>query len=326
MPVLEIPDYTRPKLLFNRHFETIIPGLFRKVSELHYTRERINTPDGDFLDLDWHQNGQKRLVVVSHGLEGDSNRPYVQGMVRAFGQNEWDVLAWNYRGCSGEMNRLPVFYHSGATHDLETVINHVIHKNEYQQIVLIGFSLGGNLTLKYLGESKTEKFKEIKGAVVFSVPLDLAGCSMQIDKPYNFLYSRRFLSSLKKKVRVKSQWSSWTLNTDNLDMINSIYQFDDQVTAPLHGFDNADHYYDNCSSRKFLNGIQVNTLVVNALNDPFLSSSCLDQSLFTKLNNVFFETPKQGGHCGFARYNGDSYYWSELRALKFIETHINLTN
>lgn len=323
MPVIENSDYRRPELLFNRHLETIVPGLFRDVPHVVYSRERIDTRDGDFLDLDWIVNGHKDLIIISHGLEGDSQRPYVKGMAKAFSEKRWDVLAWNYRGCSGEMNNLPIFYHSGATYDLETVVNHAVETQRYERIVLIGYSLGGNMTLKYLGENSTKKFGAIKGAVAFSVPLDLLGCSRQIDKPYNILYSRRFLRSLKKKAREKEEKIAEYADLNQLSKVGSIYELDDWFTAPLHGFKDAEDYYEQCSSRAFVGNISVKTLVVNALNDPFLSDSCLDDNLFVNLKDVYFETPKHGGHCGFSLYNSDGLYWSEQRALQFVEEQVS---
>lgn len=323
MSIIENSSYKRPSILFNRHFETIVPGLLRKIqTRIPYQRERISTADDDFLDLDWIKKDSERLIIISHGLEGDSSRPYVIGMANAFSDNGWDVLAWNFRGCSGEMNRAHRFYHSGATDDLEAVILHAVSKG-YQQICLIGFSLGGNMTLKYLGETTTQKFKEIKNAVVFSVPLDLAGCSREIDLPHNILYSRRFLKSLKKKVKQKSGLLSDFPLVNGLDQIKSLYEFDDVLTGPLHGFDNADHYYASCSSLNFLTSIKIRTLVVNALNDPFLSKSCLDSSSFEKLDNVYFEIPIYGGHVGFSEYNRENLFWSEKRALKFINEDMN---
>ena len=143
-------NYKRPSLLFSRHLETIYPALFRNV-DLNYQRERIATPDDDFLDLDWLKQGSKKLIIISHGLEGNSSRAYMKGMAKASSEKGFDVIAWNFRGCSDEMNKQLRFYHSGATDDLECVVAHA-QRNGYTEIYLIGFSLGGNLTLKYLGE------------------------------------------------------------------------------------------------------------------------------------------------------------------------------
>ena len=143
--------YTPPRFLFSPHLETIFPALVRRVTLKPYTRERITTPDNDFLDLDWLQQGSDKLIIISHGLEGNTQRAYVKGMAKAFHNRGYDVLAWNFRGCSDEMNRQLRFYHSGATDDLNTVVNHVADKKSYKNITLLGFSLGGNLTLKFLG-------------------------------------------------------------------------------------------------------------------------------------------------------------------------------
>lgn len=305
--------------MFNRHIETMVPALLRKPKNIpSYQRERLETKDGDFLDIDWARNKKDRLVIISHGLEGNSEKPYMRGMGRAFYDKYWDVLAWNYRGCSGELNRTNRFYHSGATGDLEFVIEHAVDQG-YEQIVLVGFSLGGNLTLKYLGESDTKKYKQVMKACVFSVPIDLAGCSIEINKPHNFLYSLRFLRSLNKKVRNKLASAPDFMGIKKFRNAKSVYQFDDIITAPLHGFEGADDYYNRCSSRNFIKDITIPTLVVNAINDPFLSKSCYETTFFEKSNCVFFETPLHGGHVGFSEYNKDGLFWSEKRALEWVE-------
>lgn len=318
MPLIPISTYKRPFILFNRHLETIIPVIFRTLKNVpNYKRERIDTIDRDFLDLDWAKQGSSKLVIISHGLEGNSKKLYMQGMGKAFYNKNWDVLAWNYRGCSGEANKTNQFYHSGATDDLALVIEHSIN-NGYTEIALVGFSLGGNLTLKYLGEKKTKKFKEVKKACVFSVPLDLGGCSIEINKPHNILYSLRFLKSLNNKIKDKLRFQSDFMGIKNYKNTKSVYQFDNEITAPLHGFKDVDDYYNSCSSKNFIETINIPTLVVNALNDPFLSKSCLKTSLFEKSNYVFFERPSHGGHVGFSDYNKDEIFWSEKRALEWI--------
>src|SRR5579871_4973429 len=194
-------SYTRPWFLFNRHVETIFPSLCRSVAIGEYQPERITTPDNDFLDIFWIKQNSSSLVIISHGLEGNAHRAYVKGMARAFATSGFDVLAWNYRGCGEEMNKTLRFYHSGATDDLHTVVNHARDRG-YERIILLGFSLGGNLTLKYVGERTVDS--SIAAAIAFSVPLDLYTSSIAISKPGNWIYSRRFLKSLKKKIRAKA--------------------------------------------------------------------------------------------------------------------------
>jgi predicted alpha/beta-fold hydrolase len=308
---MSIARYAPPPFLFNGHLETIYPALLRQVPALPYQRERILTPDDDFLDLDWVKNGRERLVIISHGLEGNSHRPYVQGMAHAFVQKGFDVLAWNYRGCSGMPNKQIRFYHSGATDDLHTVVTYALG-SRYTEISLIGFSLGGNLTLKYLGEKG--KNTPVSKAVVFSVPLHLQSSCEKISEPSNFLYAHRFLRSLKKKVKEKAQVRP-DLTLDPLRDIKTLLEFDDRYTAPLHGFADACDYYEKSSALYFLEQIAVPSLIVNAANDPFLSAACYPT------NNqwseaVTFEKTIRGGHVGFARWSG--LYWSEERALRFI--------
>src|SRR5579872_3142295 len=178
--------YSPPWFLFNAHLETIYPTLCRSVELKEYEHERINTPDDDFLDLYWLKQNSKKMVILSHGLEGNAHRSYIMGMAKVFYENGFDVMAWNYRGCGDEMNRALRFYHSGATDDLDTVTNDVIGQG-YDQIFLIGFSLGGNLTLKYAGERILPP--QVKGVVTFSVPIDLYTSSLQISRPSNWIYS-----------------------------------------------------------------------------------------------------------------------------------------
>jgi predicted alpha/beta-fold hydrolase len=310
-------SYHPPFLLFNKHIETIYPSLIRKVEGIEYGRERINTPDDDFLDLDWLRQDSKKLIILSHGLEGNSQRSYIRGMASIFYNNGFDVLAWNFRGCSEEMNRTLRFYHSGATDDLDVVVNHCISIG-YTEINLIGFSLGGNLTLKYLGEKASALLPQIKKGVAFSVPLNLHTSSLEISKPSNWVYNNRFLNSLKEKVLNKSRQLP-ELDAGPLTSISSLFEFDNYYTAPIHGFKDAIDYYKQCSSLRFLESIKRPTLVVNAQNDPFLSGDCYP----AHLHNHFYlklEYPRRGGHVGFALFNQNGLYWSELRALQFIQS------
>lgn len=310
-----LTSYVPPLLLFTNHLETIYPALLRKVNGVHYKRERIYTPDQDFLDLDWLEQQASHLVIISHGLEGNTQRAYVKGMAKAFYEMGYDVLTWNYRGCSEEMNWQLRFYHSGATDDLDVVVEHALHKKKYQSISLIGFSLGGNLTLKYLGEKGSEIDKTIQRNVVFSVPLDLHESCKTISK--HFLYSQRFIKSLKKKVIAKAKVKS-DLDVKGIDRIKTLIEFDDVYTAPLHQFKNAIDYYEQCSSIHFVDNIKTQTLIVNAKNDPFLSATTHENPVLLNNPYVKFENPSFGGHVGFALFNQNGLYWSELRALDFI--------
>jgi uncharacterized protein len=309
--------YQAPALLFTNHLETIYPALLRKVADVQYQRERITTPDKDFLDLDWLKQDSKKLIIISHGLEGSTDRAYIKGMAKLFFANGFDALAWNYRGCGSEMNKNLRFYHSGATDDLGRVIQHA-ESLGYSEINLIGFSLGGNLTLKYAGEQREAISPKIKKIVTFSVPLNLRSSCEKISEPPNWMYSQRFLKSLKKKIADKSKIMSG-LNVSALNEVKTLLQFDNTYTAPLHGFRDAFDYYQQCSAIRFVSAIQRTTLVVNALNDPFLSADCYPTE-FSNHPYLNFEYPERGGHVGFALFNKNGLYWSELRALDFIQS------
>ena len=305
--------YHRPAVLFNKHIETIYPALFRKIDTPAGLSERISTPDQDFLDIKWYKSNSNKLVIISHGLEGNLDRVYVRGMANAFFRSGYDILTWNYRGCGEEMNLKTRFYHSGATDDLDTIVQHAVKKG-YKLISLIGFSLGGNITLKYLGESFASSSHIIK-AVTISVPLNLDTSCIVISKKENWPYSYRFLKSLKHKVYEKAR-SMEMLNADKLSSIRSIRHFDEWITGPLHGFKDAADYYNKCSSIYFLPFIKTQTLIINAKNDPFLSEDCYPKEINTQFVRYLY--PDHGGHVGFTLFNKKNLYWSELMALEFI--------
>lgn len=204
MPVLEKPNYQRPPFYFNSHIETIWLSMFRVIKSTSYQRERLELSDGDFLDLDWMSDDRSRLVIISHGLEGSSERHYSKGMAKYFFQRGWDALAWNCRSCSGELNRLPRFYHHGATEDIAAVIDHAVSKG-YTTVSLVGFSMGGSMTLKYLGENSNNLHSAIQSATVFSVPCDLSSSARELDKPAKAFYRNRFLKKLRKKIVEKEK-------------------------------------------------------------------------------------------------------------------------
>ncbi|OWY22477.1 alpha/beta hydrolase [Sphingobacteriales bacterium UPWRP_1] len=317
MPVIP-SSYKAPKWLFNRHFETIYPYLFRKVGGVHYDRERIDTPDGDFLDLDWSLVGADVLLIVCHGLEGDTGRPYVRGMVKAANLAGYDALAWNYRGCSGEPNRLLRGYHSGATDDLDWVIQHALATNRYRHVGLIGYSLGANLILKYAGESGHVAKDKVKALVAFSAPVNLASSCHAIMQGFNRIYEKSFLNSLLPKMKQKAAMLPGAINTDLLQKVKRLVQFDDFFTAPIHGFKDARDYYTQCSAKQFLPAIAIPTLIVNALNDTFLGKECYPVAIAEKHPLLYLEMPDTGGHVAFSAFETDGLAWSEKRAVAFL--------
>jgi predicted alpha/beta-fold hydrolase len=227
----------------------------------------------------------------------------------------FDVLAWNYRGCGEELNRKAIFYHSGATYDLDTIIQHA--SLQYEEIFLIGFSLGGNLTLKYLGE-KRERTPKIKKGVAISVPLDLGSSCDQISKTAFGLYTKRFLKTLRQKVEKKAKLFPSEFDLTKFSTIQTLRDFDDTFTGPLHGFSDAEEYYQTNSSLQFLSDISIPTLILNAKNDPFLSPTCYPIELANKLDHVYFEFPRHGGHVGFMSADSEKRLYSESRAVEFI--------
>ncbi|QSE96615.1 YheT family hydrolase [Fulvivirga lutea] len=316
MPLVK-SSYKPPFWMRNGHIATIVPSTFRKVEGVTYSRERIDTPDDDFLDLDWIKRGNDQLVIISHGLEGSSNRPYMLGMAKYMSENGVDVLAWNCRSCSGEINRQARFYHHGATDDLETVVNHVLCQLNYKSIVLIGFSMGGSLTIKYLGENDSRP-KEVKGGIAFSIPVSLKSSVDQLTHSKTGFYKKRFLRKLEEKVKLKAETYPGLIEYDGFKDIKEFEDFDNKYTAPIHGFKDAQDFYKRASAGNYLPQVSVPLLICNAVNDPFLGEPCYPYGLCELSENLYLETPKYGGHVGFQLPNAD-YNYMEKRALEFIK-------
>jgi uncharacterized protein len=321
MPIIRPSSYRPPLFFANGHLLTIYPNLFREVTGVTYLRRRLSTPDGDFLDLDWSTVGAARVAVLAHGLEGNSTRPYMLGMVRALNRYGWDAVVWNFRGCSGEPNRKVRFYHSGDTQDLHTVLTHVLLDGGYQRSALIGFSLGGNVILKYLGEQALQFHPSIRAAVVFSVPCDLAASAMKMAGPANAIYMKRFMRLLHEKIRAKMQMFPGRIDDRGFFRMRTFKDFDERYTAPLHGFESAADYWEKASSKPLLHQIAVPTLLVNALDDPFLASPCYPYQEAVANPHLFLETPEVGGHVGFVSFCSGGEYWSESRAIEFLSVH-----
>jgi predicted alpha/beta-fold hydrolase len=323
MPLIRPSTYAPPRFLQNAHVQSIAPILVRRVAGINYQRTRIETPDNDFLDLDYSCVGSRRVGIVSHGLEGDSSRPYVLGMVRALNRRGWDAVAWNFRGCSGEPNRLLRFYHSGDSQDLHSVVTSVLARGLYTQLALIGFSLGGNITLKYLGERGPDVAPQIIAAAAFSVPCDLTSASHAMSRPGNAIYMTRFLAMLHQKIRWKMELFPEAIDDRGYRKIRTFKDFDDRYTAPLNGFQDAEDYWQKASSKPILANIMVPSLLVNAADDPFLAPACYPLDAALENSSLFLEVPPHGGHVGFVTLSQDGTYWSEQRATGFLETCTN---
>ncbi|MEO5915399.1 MAG: alpha/beta fold hydrolase [Luteolibacter sp.] len=318
MPLIRESLYRSPSWLPGGHAQTIYPALFRRVPRVTRRAERLELPDGDFIDLEWAEQGNSRLAILSHGLEADLKTGYIQGMAAALVRRGWDVLAWNFRGCGDEPNRLLRMYHSGATEDLQAVVSHALGNHPAESIDLIGFSLGGNLTLKYLGENPTDLPPEVRRAVAFSVPCDLACSSRELATASNRIYMERFLVAMRAKIRAKDRLFPDEVDLTGLADIRTFQEFDDRYTAPIHGFKNAADYWEKNSCRQFLPHITLPTLLVNAANDPFLGPGCYPGEEAASSEFFHFESPATGGHVGFAAFGNGGEYWSETRALEFL--------
>lgn len=318
-PLNEPPLYRPPRLLAGAHRQTVYPTLFRRVPMPAYQRERMATPDGDFLDLDWCRRGRRRLAVICHGLESNSGAQYVRGLVRAVDRAGWDALAVNLRGCGGAPNRLLRSYHSGATEDLAAVLAHPVLNREYGTVVLAGFSLGGNLVFKYAAENGAGLPETVAAVVGISVPCDLAAGSHRLEEPANRFYHWRFLRSLKAKLRNKCKTFPDRLDWRRLRHIRSLREFDDLYTAPVHGFAGASDYYRRCSCGPLLDQVAVPALIVNAADDPFLAPSCFPFDAAAVNPNLHLLIPRHGGHVGFVTTEPDGCYWHERKILEFLE-------
>jgi uncharacterized protein len=317
VPVI-LSAYRAPWFLHNGHAHTIYPALRRRITGVRYERERLELDDGDFLDLDWSRAGGPSVVLIAHGLEGSAEGTYMKGMVRAFNRRGWDAVALNFRGCSGESNRLARFYHSGATEDLWQVTEHVARQG-YRGVALVGFSLGGNVTLKLLGELGGGVPAWLLGGVAISVPCDLKASAEVMARPVNRAYMKRFLRDLHAKLRAKQKRFPKELDDSGYGKIRGFREFDDRYTAPLHGFRDAEDYWARCSARFFLAPIRRPTLLLSAADDPFLAPECFPREIAGSHEWLHLEVPAHGGHVGFAGggLRRDEYF-SERRALEFL--------
>ena len=324
MPIIN-SKYIAPGIFKNAHISSIYAATLRKVDFSFNTKNRIELSDGDFLDLErsFYSPKNEKIIILLHGLAGNANRPYMLGMAKHFQKEGWDVASMNFRSCSGEMNRLYRSYHAGATEDLEAVINHLQSENKYKEIALVGFSLGGNLMLKYLGE-KNNIPSEIKSAVAVSTPCDLGASLKELNKTHNFLYSKRFIKNLKKELQLRQTHFPSEISKKEITQCNSLLAIDELYTSRAHGFKDASEYYKKCSCIGFLPNIQIPTLLLNAQNDTFLSPNSYPVAIAKKSAFLHLEIPKYGGHVGF--FQRKKPYYHEERALKFITQRSPLTS
>ncbi|WP_420387155.1 YheT family hydrolase [Roseivirga sp.] len=321
MPIVESRYKGPPFYYFNQHIETIVPSLLRKIDGVEYQREQIDTPDGDFLNVDRITKGHPRLLVISHGLEGGSDRHYVTALAKMFSKAGWDIAAWNNRTCNGEMNRTIKLYHHAASYDLRAVVDHALSDGNYEEVCLVGISMGGGQTLRYLGQHPEFPLPEqIKKAVAISAPCSLPESAETLYEKSNRLYEQRFLKKLVVKIKAKAAQFP-EIDVEGIDDITSLRDFDNRYSGPLNGFDDAAGFYEFCNPYPFMSKIDRPTLVINALNDPLLKGQCYPTEMAEQNKHIYLEMPKRGGHVGFT-LRGSEFTYSEKRTFEFLNNSL----
>lgn len=304
------------------HLQTIWPTLFRRpISHLLISRERFELPDGDFIDLDWVGKGHGPIVIILHGLEGSIESPYAKGMLDAIQRQSWRGVFMHFRCCSGERNRLPRTYHSGETGDIATIVKTLREREPGIPFAAIGFSLGGNVLLKWLGE--TGEHNPLQAAVAVSVPFELSKSIQRINKGFSRVYQRHLLKHLYRKIQWKFREQSAPIAIPPFSEMHTLRDFDEKVTAPLHGFNSAEEYYAKSSSRQYLRAIRIPTLLLQAKDDPFMTHDLLPE--YQELSpEVRLELTDKGGHVGFVAgsYPWGAHYWLEQRAPEYLRGYL----
>ena len=317
MPIIE--STYKPSFIFkNRHLSTAIASKLRKVPQLNFKRERIELRNKDFIDIDWNLTGSKKVLIVVHGLGGYSTRTYMRAIIKKFEAMGFDSAAMNMRGCSGETNRLIETYHAGRSEDLREVINAIRKKKKYNTFVLAGFSLGGNLILKYLGEEGSRA--KIDAAIAISSPIDLVASSIKMSgQPFYMKYFfKKLRPYLEKKQKLFPQ-----ISLENFEKLKTFDDYDNRYTAPLNGFKNAKDYWVKASALPFIKSIKVPTLMINALDDPILTEKSYPVKFAKSSKNFYLCTPQYGGHVGFIQKNDKHEFYQEEMSEKFLKL-INL--
>lgn len=309
-------DFKPAWWLRSPHLQTLWPVFFRKRFQLDLVVEQVELDDGDFIDICWSKKLSDKTVLVLHGLEGDITSHYVNGIMYQLERSGYQPVFMHFRGCSGRMNRLPRAYHSGDTGDLAFIVEHIKNTTGAYPYAAVAYSLGGNVLLKWLGE--TDELNPLIKAVAVSVPFRLQDAAQRLEAGLSKIYREHLLISLRKTYTKKFEKMSSPLSVD-VKQLKSFWDYDDKVTAPLHGFSGAQDYYEQCSSRQYLKNIQVATLVIHSADDPFMFvSTTPDKSELSK--NVEFLLTANGGHVGFVSGSNmlKTEYWSERKIIEFL--------
>lgn len=295
-------NFTPPWWARNPHLQTIFPRVFPIQKDLLVENERLKTDDGDFIELAWYRKAKvpKGIVVIFHGLEGSIESHYAQSLIARLDKLGWWSVLMHFRGCGPTPNNLPRSYHSGDTGDARMLISELATRYPKLNKVAIGFSLGGNMLLKLLGETPEQNV--ISSAVAVSPPFDLAMCSESIGKGFSKIYQNYLVTSMKKRFHEKAKSHNYSeligLDSEDISQLANFFDFDDKITGPLHGFEGAHDYYAKCSSIGFLRDIETPTLILHAKDDPFMHPDIVPkcEQLSSK---VRLELSEKGGHVGF---------------------------
>ena len=309
----------------NGHFNTMYRPLFMKDTAA-YSRKRITTWDHDFFDLDFSFTGSETLVLLIHGLEGSSGSKYMAANTNHLNSKGLDTVCFNLRGCSGEDNLQLATYHSGKTEDVSFVVDHLLENYSYKNIIIVGFSLGGNLTLKYIGEKGENISPLIKGGIAVSVPIDIASAELEMDKLKNKLYIEMFFKTMKNKVLEKAfKFPEYKLDQGKLFKATKFKHLEHLYTVPVFGFKSPEDYWEKASSKPYLLNIKRPTLLINAKDDTFLSRECFPYEEAKNSEFFFFEETKFGGHVGFmTSFKPIENRWLEYRIARFIKENIQI--
>jgi hypothetical protein len=298
--------YRAPWWLPGAHSQTIYAALAAPRPRVAYRRERLDTPDGDFIDLDWvdergtsnEERSEAPLVVLFHGLEGSSRSPYALALMAGVRDAGWQGVVVHFRGCGGELNRLPRAYHSGDSAEIDWILRRLRARSPDAPLFAAGVSLGGNALLKWLGETGAAARAVIDRAAAVSAPVDLMAAGAVLDRGFNLVYTHYFLATMKSKALAKLAQYPGLFDAARVRAAGTLREFDDVFTAPLHGFRNTDDYWTRAASKPGLGKIRVPTLVVNARNDPFLPAVALPRGGEVS-DSVELDQPEEGGHAGF---------------------------
>ena len=291
--------YRAPRWLPGAHLQTIYPYLCRRVGLPPLRRERWDTPDGDFVDADWLDGpAQAPLVVLFHGLEGCSRSHYARALLATLHARGWRAVVPHFRGCAGELNRLPRAYHSGDHAEIDWMLRRAAQHSPQAARFAVGISLGGNALLKWLARHGSAAGEVVRRAAAVSAPIDLSAAGHRLGRGFNRVYTWNFLRSLKRKSLAKLARHPGLYDARAVARARDLYEFDNLVTAPLHGFAGTDDYWTRASTRHELERIALSTLIVHARNDPFLPGVHLPERDQVP-DSIELELPEQGGHVGF---------------------------